>query len=396
MIFSDLINLDVRTLIGVLFWANLAVIVTSVAYRLTKPKRTRTVLLNYVDFAKLFQCIAFFLLFYRDSMPNILSVNLGNSFLLLGFYFECQALLSVAKQSNSVKQRIMTIILAAGLVLFNIAELLNGATNLRVAFASACVIALFVLPIANLLFGRHGDAYLRCIGALYTVFVLLLVPRIAFTLANANATLFTDVTVQSLTFISLVMINLCSIMSFYILSSEERQNMREQYVSTDYLTNLLNRQTFLIAANQVMHANAKEGNEVSLALLNVDNFKSIIAECGDSFGDEVLRFVADTLGQNARKRDLLSRYSGKQFAMVLPLSDKATALAVLERISKKISSHKFDTYPHIRLVVSVGVTTGAPSVREGTMPFLNTADRALFQAKTNVSDKIVFIGLNNF
>ncbi|QSQ08719.1 Response regulator PleD [Koleobacter methoxysyntrophicus] len=149
-----------------------------------------------------------------------------------------------------------------------------------------------------------------------------------------------------------------------------------QQVYTDSLTGLCNRRYFYTKLSEL-----KSKAPVSLILLDIDNFKSINDTYGHLTGDRVLQQIADILQSNTRKNDIIARWGGEEFAVILPQTDVEEAFKIADRIRTTAENHIF-SYEHItcKITVSVGIAS-AKEVDISTDQFFKIADKALYKAK---------------
>ncbi|MFP5463140.1 MAG: diguanylate cyclase, partial [Gammaproteobacteria bacterium] len=122
-----------------------------------------------------------------------------------------------------------------------------------------------------------------------------------------------------------------------------------------------------------------------LILIDIDYFKQYNDHYGHIQGDDCLKRVGEVLGSAAtRARDLLARFGGEEFALVLPETDAAAALKVAERCRSLIFKEQM---PHATspispiLTVSLGVNTIIPGHSDQPLAFVEAVDRQLYQAK---------------
>ncbi len=153
----------------------------------------------------------------------------------------------------------------------------------------------------------------------------------------------------------------------------------------DALTGLYNRQAFdtwiprlLSRLGASRRRAADETGETFFALLDIDHFKAINDEFGHLFGDEVLLHFAQQMQQSFRDDDLLFRYGGEEFVVVLTTPDEATAAQVLDRFRQRIQDYRF---PQVgQVTVSIGYTRVQKNRLPGTIT--EQADRALYYVKS--------------
>ena len=154
----------------------------------------------------------------------------------------------------------------------------------------------------------------------------------------------------------------------------------DDLANVDGLTGVANRrQTASVLDVELARAAVAEGH-VGVLLLDVDHFKRVNDTFGHAFGDTVLREVAARLSVALREGDLLGRWGGEEFLVVLPGAERSEARAVAERLREVISSRPFavGTGDEIDVTVSVGVASTTRGDREAVV---HQADRALYAAK---------------
>ncbi len=146
---------------------------------------------------------------------------------------------------------------------------------------------------------------------------------------------------------------------------------------TDMLTGLCNRRYF-----HEKWSGLKTKAPISLILIDIDNFKSINDTFGHITGDHILRQFADILQNNTRENDLITRWGGEEFAIILPQTDVEEAFKIADRIRKKVEEHIFS---HEKIICSVTISVGLASTKKGIdvdiEQFFKIADKALYKAK---------------
>ena len=129
------------------------------------------------------------------------------------------------------------------------------------------------------------------------------------------------------------------------------------------------------------------GKISSLAMIDIDHFKSVNDRYGHPVGDVVLREIAHVIKKQARCRDIVARYGGEEFVVVLTDCDLERAYAWSERIRKEISDI-FITHKKISVTVSIGVAASTPDVYR-LQDVLSLADEALYSAKNSGRNRVV-------
>jgi diguanylate cyclase (GGDEF)-like protein/PAS domain S-box-containing protein len=163
------------------------------------------------------------------------------------------------------------------------------------------------------------------------------------------------------------------------------QKELEELSYKDGLTGVANRRRF-DALMEVEWANARRNKQpLSLVMLDIDYFKQYNDHYGHLEGDQCLKLAARLLSSAAtRARDFVARFGGDEFALVLPETDELAARKIAERCSDFFANEQI---PHegaeagAVLTVSLGVHTAIPAHGDELLPFIETADRQLYQAK---------------
>jgi diguanylate cyclase (GGDEF)-like protein len=158
----------------------------------------------------------------------------------------------------------------------------------------------------------------------------------------------------------------------------------------DSLTGVKNRSAFdrrLIAEGRISR---RQQTPMSLLMLDIDKFKNINDQYGHLTGDFTIQAIANTLSEYLKRpTDLLSRFGGEEFAIILPCTDKDGALLVAEQIRHSISELAIVHNGHsISITVSIGVSEAIIDNDEHPLLLLEQADKALYQAKRSGRNKV--------
>ncbi len=161
-----------------------------------------------------------------------------------------------------------------------------------------------------------------------------------------------------------------------------------QVALTDPLTQLPNRRHGLDYLNTEWETARANNLPLSLMMLDIDHFKQVNDTWGHAAGDAVLRRLADLLRAISRAEDLVFRYGGEEFAVVLPGADLATAVKVAERIRRLISVETFEWEEWIiPVTVSLGVASVTPALGD-SHALVEAADAALYQSKEGGRNRV--------
>ncbi|MCV6627395.1 MAG: diguanylate cyclase [Cellvibrionaceae bacterium] len=151
---------------------------------------------------------------------------------------------------------------------------------------------------------------------------------------------------------------------------------------TDALTGLPNREAYNQRAHLELERCRRYGQNLVLAVCDVDHFKQFNDNYGHQVGDRVLKLIARAISQRLRSVDFIGRYGGEEFVILLPDTESEGALGLLNQIRELIAKAplRFKDEP-VQLTVSMGLAALAPG--QGVEELFARADKALYQAKSD-------------
>src|SRR5438309_1828483 len=166
----------------------------------------------------------------------------------------------------------------------------------------------------------------------------------------------------------------------------------EEQALTDSLTGLYNYRFFQESLQRELSRASRSKAPLSLIVLDLDNFKVINDNYGHGVGDSVLRHLADLIQRHSRKANVVVRYGGDEFCIIVPEGDLDTARGVAERVLTEIRNSPFGDEAHgvppQGLTVSAGVTAYRPE-EDNAFSFFKRADENLLTAKRTGKDRVV-------
>ncbi|WP_062352860.1 GGDEF domain-containing protein [Bacillus kwashiorkori] len=173
-----------------------------------------------------------------------------------------------------------------------------------------------------------------------------------------------------------------------VFQLEELNKIREHEAKTDFLTGLYNRRYIDELIVQLILKAETERSPFSLLIIDVDLFKSVNDRYGHDVGDEVLMKLAKIFKKSIRSSDIVGRFGGEEFVIVLPDSDLEDGKILAERIRHTIAQNKIECAGyHIPLTVSIGCTTWCKN--DTFNELYKRVDGALYEAKRNRDTIIV-------
>ncbi|MEC9408573.1 MAG: diguanylate cyclase [Abyssibacter sp.] len=173
-----------------------------------------------------------------------------------------------------------------------------------------------------------------------------------------------------------------------VTADREREAALYTQATTDVLTGLPNRAHFTQQATQEIERARRYFEPVSVAMVDVDHFKSVNDTHGHHVGDLALQHVAGILRSNARRIDILGRLGGEEFALLLPRANTQPAVELCERMRVALYQSRVETPTGpLQIAASVGV---ASLNRESTTldSLLERADKALYKAKRQGRNRV--------
>lgn len=170
----------------------------------------------------------------------------------------------------------------------------------------------------------------------------------------------------------------------------QKQNQELTYLATrDPMTGCLNRRSFSELFEGLFQEAQNNGTELACIMVDIDHFKAVNDNFGHATGDEVIKMLAEILKSNTRSGDLVSRYGGEEFCLVLPGMSDEVAKKTAERIRLRIkdeSTRRYEAGP--RVTASLGIASMLDNP-ESPDQLNNIADQALYVAKESGRNKVV-------
>jgi diguanylate cyclase (GGDEF)-like protein len=160
---------------------------------------------------------------------------------------------------------------------------------------------------------------------------------------------------------------------------------------TDSLTGLFNRRFLDDALEQEVRKAVERHTSLSVLMMDVDRCRMINERYGEENGDRIMMEVTRICRDNLRDTDIISRYGGDEFTIILPDTGKETAEALAESIRRGIASLEFSFtgYDHVKVTISIGISV-MPQDGKNVLSLKETADKALYRAKKAGRNRTAF------
>lgn len=173
----------------------------------------------------------------------------------------------------------------------------------------------------------------------------------------------------------------CLLVDFVFFKIQEKLSLIS---STDALTKIYNRRK-IDEVLQLQLDKDKFNNNLSVAILDIDNFKIINDTLGHLAGDEVLKIFANTLRNNLRNSDFVGRWGGEEFIIIFPDTSLDEAQICCQKLKEKTQKINYLNLNEIKC--SIGIASSTKNIT--LTKIISQADEALYKAKTSGKDKIV-------
>ena len=182
--------------------------------------------------------------------------------------------------------------------------------------------------------------------------------------------------------------------AFLLLQKERAEGEAMRLATMDPLTGAYNRRTFHEIAERELSRIFRAGQPLSMIVVDLDHFRQVNETFGNRVGDQVLQKIADIVRTALRKEDMLVRYGGEEFLVMLPEVPGPGAVVVAGRIRKAVEAAPLLVDGHaIPLTVSVGVSARLDEGPESIENLLARADGALALAKQRGRNRVVALSL---
>lgn len=186
-----------------------------------------------------------------------------------------------------------------------------------------------------------------------------------------------------------VVFTMFSYLSFFYLSMVTSANRKlQKLATTDPLTRLFNRRHMMHMARKEISKYARSGHPVSFIILDIDHFKMINDRYGHEAGDHVLQEAARVIQEQLRTQDLVARWGGEEFLVILPNTVLQDAQAGAERIRQGLLAHEWRIPDGqiVELTISAGVSEYRPD--DDFNSAINRADHALYRGKAGGRNRV--------
>lgn len=379
-------KIDIQTVLFLLFFGNL--IIAGMLTFYSGASITHSVNRKYLN-GKLLQSLAWLLLALRGSIPDIISAHLGNSILLAGLALEALAMISVERENNRWGYYYAAWVTAFVIIFFGFARQSNEYVYVSSIFAAGIFLSVGIL----ILYKSKRTVLRHSLSVVYLAACGILLVRSINAYLDANYRLMSNEFSQNLTFLLTFFLMIISGSGFLLLLREHMDDLLkvanqelEQLAHFDSLTDLANRRKFREYLTFGILESRRRAEPLTLIMADIDFFKNYNDHYGHTAGDKCLIQVAQSLRRHCKRgTDLIARFGGEEFAIVLLNTDLHHACSVAEAMRKEIlglSILHAGSLVSDYVTMSLGIFSAIPSSDEHDYDwYIIEADRRLYSAK---------------
>lgn len=162
-----------------------------------------------------------------------------------------------------------------------------------------------------------------------------------------------------------------------------------ELATKDRLTGIYNHTLLIELLDKILYKSIRNNENLSFIMLDIDHFKRVNDTYGHPIGDYILREFARLIESSLRVSDILGRYGGEEFGIVLPEENQENAIKFCNRILKTIENHEFKINDYVlNITASIGLFTKQSDEIFTTSEVISKADTALYNAKENGRNRV--------
>jgi diguanylate cyclase (GGDEF)-like protein len=228
-----------------------------------------------------------------------------------------------------------------------------------------------------------------------TVTAIILVVVLFFSVEGVEVSMVRLTTLIGFTFMLIFTFSICSYLSRNLKSNEEKLErlLRKtgELSVTDGLTNLYNQTHFFLLLRLQMEKSRRYEKPFSIVIFDMDNFKTYNDNNGHLKGSDALKRVGELMRSVFRSSDVMAKYGGDEFVVLLPNSEKIGAFLASDRLREVVEEEPFpgrEAMPRGRLTLSLGIAA-YPEHGDTIESLLDRADKALYAAKKTGRNKVI-------
>ncbi|TWG39714.1 diguanylate cyclase (GGDEF)-like protein [Acidovorax delafieldii] len=341
--------------------------------------------------ALLVNAIGHLLIMLRGLIPDVLSIVVGN--LMLSSVFVGMIAAVYQFQGRPVR---WPLLLAPPLLVLVFVSVFIDNFPARVSFVGLVIGLQAVWALLAALSHRHATVgrgqWLLVAGLSLEAVVLGGRALVAISTHSEATNILQSSALQTLTFLATFSVVLVSSVGFVFMSRDRADENNRVLAALDPLTGVANRRSLIAALDRDVARAQRMREPMALMMVDIDHFKDVNDQYGHPAGDRVLCSVVNVLRQRVRAQDLVGRYGGEEFMVLLPDTGLTGAEQLARELCKAVEESRCPADgvpgPGIAVTVSIGVFGGRLESGDSWDMLIAAADRALYQAKNNGRNRV--------
>ena len=341
--------------------------------------------------ALLVNAIGHLLIMLRGLIPDVLSVVVGN--LMLSSVFVGMIAAVYQFQGRPVRRALL---LAPPLLVLIFVSVFIDNYPARVSFVGLVIGLQAVWALLAALSHRHATVgrgqWLLVAGLSLEAVVLGGRALVAISTHSEATNILQSSALQTLTFLATFSVVLVSSVGFVFMSRDRADENNRVLAALDPLIGVANRRSLIAALDRDMARAQRMREPMALMMVDIDHFKDVNDQYGHPAGDRVLCSVVNVLRQRVRAQDLVGRYGGEEFMVLLPDTGLTGAQQLARALCKAVEESRCPADgvpgPGIAVTVSIGMFGGRLESGDSWDMLIAAADRALYQAKNNGRNRV--------
>lgn len=341
--------------------------------------------------ALLVNAIGHLLIMLRGLIPDLLSIVVGN--LMLSSVFVGMIAAVYQFQGRPVR---WALLLAPPLLVLVFVSVFIDNFPARVSFVGLVIGLQAVWALLAALSHRHATVgrgqWLLVAGLSLEAVVLGGRALVAISTHSEATNILQSSALQTLTFLATFSVVLISSVGFVFMSRDRADENNRVLAALDPLTGVANRRSLIAALDRDVARAQRMREPMALMMVDIDHFKDVNDRYGHPAGDRVLCSVVNVLRQRVRAQDLVGRYGGEEFMVLLPDTGLTGAEQLARELCKAVEESRCPADgvpgPGIAVTVSIGVFGGRLESGDSWDMLIAAADRALYQAKNNGRNRV--------
>jgi diguanylate cyclase (GGDEF)-like protein len=378
-------TLDIRTMLIVMIATSLLL---AVSLMVSVGPRFRDGLGKWTG-AMLLQAVVFALYAVRGNWPDFASIVLPNALFVTCMTLQAAAVREFHGRPTSRWWHVIPALAVALLFVATLDKFLLRVTLSGVIFGSG----LLALAVMVQRFNREDRGSARSLLLTgYLIGTTTMITRAVVSVLDPTAVpgFLSASAFQGITFLFGFIVILITSLGFLLLHKERSEDMAQKLSVIDPLTGAFNRRTFMELAEKEIARTRRTRGSLSLIMLDLDLFKQMNDRNGHLAGDEVLKGVVSVLLTCLRKEDLLVRYGGEEFCILLPGVAIDHAALMAERARNGVEQQRFFfDGKSLHVTISIGLAALSLDGNEGVDTLVSRADEALYAAKKAGRNRVV-------